>query len=220
MKSNKIGLGIIGKKWFHALVKSIFKARQGYKIKHVDWENYSYGYGQDLRLFKRNRQVMASEVKNWRKMDRPYGTDIAEKEIMDRFANFSGGFKILVISFLCLLTRKAKMLLRSHNIYVIEIGKLIGKNDFPRKGKNNKVFYTFKSKFLRLWISLKWLARSKVVSHVQSSLDNYVSRNVNSCHTIKHKQHDTDSYNKAKTSQNYALQFIINLIKHGSGEYG
>ena len=57
----------------------------------MDWDNYSYGHGLDLRVFKRNKQVMAIEVKNWREMNRPYGTETARTEIIDRFKDYAGG---------------------------------------------------------------------------------------------------------------------------------
>lgn len=210
MHSNKIGLGIIGEKFVYAVLASIFKAKEDFRVKHVDWNNYSYGHGQDLRVFKRNRQVLGIECKNWRKLNRPYGTDIAEKEVIDRFANFAGGFKILVISFLYLLTRKARRFLKAHNIYAIEIGKLIGKNDFPRKGKNNKAFYTFKSKFLRLWRSLKWLARTRVYGSVQVSLDRFDSH-VHNAHTTNfNPKHDTDNQ---KVTSNCALDLVFRALR-------
>ena len=152
MKLNdKVGLGVIGEKFCSSVAKSIFKVEEGYRVKHVDWDNYSYGHGLDLRVFKRNKQVMAVEVKNWREMNRPYGTETVRTEITDRFKNYAGGLKVLIISFLYLLTKKALELLEAHNIHVIEIGKLVGRKDFPRKGKNNEVFYRLKNKLRKLW---------------------------------------------------------------------
>ena len=49
--NNKKGLGIIGEKFVNAVAKSIFKARKGFKVKHIDWNNYSYGFGARFKGF-------------------------------------------------------------------------------------------------------------------------------------------------------------------------
>jgi len=214
--NNKIGLGIIGEKFTNSVAKSIFRAKDGYRVNHVDWDNYSYGHGLDLRVFKQNKQVIAVEVKNWRQMNRPYGAVYAEEQILDRFKNYAGGIKVLIISFLCLLTKKALELLEAHDIHVIEIGKLVGKNDFPRKGKNNKTFYSLKSKLSKLWRDLKQ-ARTKVVCSVsQSKLDRFDGSNDLKGHTTNNlkQQHDTDSKKQlVKTHQNDLVERILNLAK-------
>ena len=209
--NGRIGLGIIGEKFNNSVAKSIFKVKEGYRVRHVDWDNYSYGHGLDLRVFKRNKQVMAIEVKNWRKMNRPYGTDIARTEIIDRFKNCAGGIKVLIISFLCLLTKQALTLLEKHNIHIIETRKLIGKNDFPKKGRNNKVFYSLKSKLSKLWCDLKQ-ARTKVCGCVNSKqvrLDK-IDINDNTTNTKPNKQHDSDC---EKLASNYAMNLVRRAIK-------
>ena len=45
--NNKVGLGVIGEKFSDSVAKSIFKVKEGYRVKHVDWDNYSYGHGLD-----------------------------------------------------------------------------------------------------------------------------------------------------------------------------
>ena len=215
MKSNnKIGLGVIGEKFTNSVAKSIFKVKKGYRVKHVDWDNYSYGHGLDLRVFKRNKQVMAVEVKNWREMNRPYGTETARTQIIDRFKNYAGGLKVLMISFLCLLTKKALELLEAHNIYIIEIGKLVGRNDFPRKGKDNEVFYQLKSKLQKLWIDHKSNQKQpnpKSLDYVnQFKLDNYLS----TTNTNTLNKHDTDSKKEqVVTHQNTLVERVLNLAR-------
>lgn len=159
---------------------------------------------------------MAIEVKNWRKFDRPYGTEIVKTEILDRFKNFAGGLKVLIISFLCLFTKEALRLLEKHNIHVIEIGKLVGKKDFPRKGKNNKTFYSLKSKLLKLWANHKQQARPKVcgcVSVNQLRIDKYDSANtydLKGHNNSNLKQHDTDT---KKMTSKYAMNLVRRAIK-------
>jgi len=218
--NSKIGLGVIGEKFTNSVAKSIFKVKDGYRVKHVDWGNYSYGHGLDLRVFKRNKQVMAIEVKNWREMNRPYGAETAKTEIIDRFQNYAGGLKVLIISLLCLLTKKALELLEAHNIHVIEIGKLIGKNDFPRKGKNNKVFYSLRTRLSKLWLNLKRQARQSFVGGgvSQSMLDSFT--NDNNVHTNAHnnsnlklKQHDKHDTATQKVASTYAYRLLKRALK-------
>jgi len=217
--NNKVGLGVIGEKFTNSVAKSIFKVKEGYRVIHVDWDNYSYGHGLDLRVFKRNKQVLAIEVKNWREMDRPYRTEAARTEIIDRFKNYAGGLKILIISFLSLLTKKALELLEAHKIHVIEIGKLVGRNHFPRKGKNNKVFYQLKSKLQKLWLDHKFNQKQTSPKSFgcvnQFKLDNYMS----TANTITLNKHDTDSKKRlVKTHQNSLVERILNLIKQARNE--
>jgi len=216
MKSNdKIGLGIIGEKFINSVAKSVFRAKERYRVKHVDWHNYSYGHGLDLRVFEGNKQVLAVEVKNWREMNRPYGTGIVETEIVDRFKNYAGGLKLQIISFLCLLTRKALRLLEAHNIQIIEIGELIGREDFPRKGKDNKVFYQLKSKLQRLWLDYKRdqkQASPRFLGCVsQFKLDSYLP----TTNATTLNKHDTDSKKRlVRTHKNSLVDHVLNPARH------
>jgi len=133
-------------------------------------------------------------------------------EIIDRFTNFAGGIKVLVITFLSLLTKKAIALLKSHNIHILETNKLIGSKDFPRKGRNAKAFYQLKSKLAKLWFGAKFGHRG----YVSYKLDRYRSDTTheNTSHntttiTIKH---DTDT---RKLPNNYALDLLRKTIKLG-----
>jgi len=212
--NNKIGLGVILEKWAYAVLKSIFKASESFRIKHINWNNYSYGHGLDLKVFKGSSQILGIECKNWRDFDRPYGTNIAVHEIIDRFANFAGGIKVLVITFLSLLTKEALRLLQTHKIHVIEIGKLIGKLDFPRKGRNSKVFYQLKGKLAKLWFGAKFGHSSHNVCSY-NRLDTYrsdtthenTSHNTTPTITIKH---DTDS---RKLPNNRAIELVKQVIR-------
>jgi len=133
---------------------------------------------------------------------------------INRFKNYAGGLKILIISFLCLLTRKALELLEVHNIHIIEIGKLVGRKDFPRKGKNNEVFYQLKSKLQKLWLdhksNQKQASTRSLYSVNQFKLDNYIS----TANTNTLNKHDTDSKKQlVKAHQNSLVERILNLAK-------
>jgi len=210
--NNKIGLGVILEKWAYAVLKSIFRNNSGFRIKQVNWDRYNYGFGLDLRVFKGSSQILGIECKNWRDFDRPYGTDIAVSEIIDRFRNHAGGIKVLVITFLSLLTKEALRLLQTHNIHVIEIGKLIGKLDFPRKGRNSKVFYQLKAKLSKLWFGAKFGHSSHVSL---DRLDNYTSNTLNTYENTKQTTltHDTDTYKQANNQSNPLAVYILNRLK-------
>lgn len=206
--SNKIGLGVILEKWAYAVLKSIFKNNNGFRIKHVNWDRYNYGFGLDLRVFKRSSQILGIECKNWRDFDRPYGTDIAIHEIIDRFTNFAGGIKVLVITFISLLTKEAIRLLKANSIHILETNKLIGSKDFPHKGRNSKAFYSLKNKLSKLWFGAKF---SKGSSVSYNKIDMYRSDT-----THENTSHNTTTKLLQYTipiKKNYTRNYALNLVK-------
>lgn len=141
--TNKELLGLINEKVFLAVFMSLFKATESFRIKHNDFNNYHDGIskGVDFRIFERNRSLFDIEVKNWKLFNKPYGLDVAEKEIVERFKNSCAVFKILIISFASLLSQPAIRLLRSHNIHVFSVDRLLGKKVFK-----TRFFYELRSK--------------------------------------------------------------------------
>jgi len=221
MNGNKIALGIILEKWVFAVLKSLFKAREGFRVLHVNWQRYNYGHGQDLRVFQRNRQILAIECKNWRMLNRPYGTDICETEIIDRFKNHAGGIKLLIITFADLLTKKARNLLKQHNVHIIETCKLIGKRDFPRKHHFVELFYQVKQQITHLLSRPKkvlfgsGLYQSKLVTDVSNFVSDDTDTGSNRQQPILEHlllPHDTDSKKQlVRTQQNNLVERILNL---------
>ena len=220
-KSNKIGLGIISEKFCTKVAESTFKKREDFEVKHVDWNKYNYGDGLDLRIFQRNKQIIGVEVKNWRYFKRPYGTQVAEDEIIDRFRNFAGGLKVLIISFLSLLTQKAIRLLEVHNIHIIEVGKLVGKNDFPRRGKDNTVFYSLKSKLSKLWANrrrgglgcFKGIKVSKVNGY--HKLDRYMTSNdITTTNTLTANNITNYDTEPIINNKNRAFRLLNHVLTH------
>lgn len=191
VSESKLALGIIAEKFIVSIVKSLFKANEGFKVKHTDFDNYNFGHGLDLRVFDHNRELLGIEVKNWKLFNKPYGSNIAETEIIDRFKNCSAKIKLLIISFKSLLTKEALRLLKQNNIHVIETNKLIGHNDFK-----TKLFYTLKAQ-------IQQLLTRPCASFVYSKLTNYPIDNT--INTVNIETHDT-------TLEINPIDFIFSLL--------
>ena len=226
MKNYKLGLGIIGEMFSNAVVKSVFKTKKGFRVKHVNWNNYTHGSGLDLRVFRQNKLFLGIEVKNWRYFDRPYGLEFAISEIIDRFKEFTGDFKILIISFKSLLTKKAILLLNNHHIHILEVGKLMNKNDFPRKGKTNTVYFSLTNKLLRLYQKLKHESRegfgvgcldidyNKQDTLIDDYLDTTKSTNhYNKNNNILTKQSTIKHDTNVNKTDSYALKLLKSVMK-------
>jgi len=145
--SQKLGLGVIGEKVSCSFLSSTFKVRDGYKIIHNDFKNYtkSITKGVDLRLFKENREIARIECKNWRQLDRPYDKDIAFNEVVKRFEDTPNGtVKVLIISFQ-VFTQEALELIEAHGITVIWLNRLMGKGIF-----RSQTFYDLRDKTTRI----------------------------------------------------------------------
>ena len=210
-------LGIIFEKFVFAILCGLFPKKKGYRISHVDWSNYtsSMGKGLDLKIFQRNKLLAVFEIKNWRELGRPYGTETATEQILARFKNCGTNLKILVISFKSLLTKRALALLEASNVHVLETNKLVGKNDFPRKHKYSKVFYQLRAQIYRL-IKTKQVRQNflgcSCVSGKQVRLDK-IDTNDNTTNTKPNKlEHDSDS---KKLAREYAMNLLRRAIKLG-----
>ncbi len=225
MEYNKIGLGIIGEKFSNAVVKSAFKLKNGYIIRHVDWDNYSHGSGLDLRVFRKNKLILGIEVKNWRKYDRTYGVETALDEIIDRFKTFTGEHKILIISLKSVLSKNAILLLKRHNIHILEVGKLMGRKLFPRRGKTSTAYFSLKNRLLKLYRELKRQSRGgfggvnglDIGCNIQ---DNHIDNYFESIKTTNHHnnipntkqstiKHDTN----VNKTDSYALRLLKSVMK-------
>lgn len=192
----KIGLGKISEMLFYSLFCSLYPKNEGYSVKHVNWKKYNYGHGVDLKVFEGCKQILGIECKNWRDLDRPYGTDIAETEIIDRFKHHGSGLKLLIISFIDLLTKQALQLLKQHGIHIIEVGKLIGKKDFK-----TRLFYELASK-IRQTIKqatkhgADFFSGFSVSGVVSSKLTNYyntTATTVTTSNNLTKQLHDTNT---------------------------
>jgi len=148
--TNKELLGLINEKVLLAILSSVFK---GYKIKHNDFNRYQDGIsrGVDFRVFERNKSLFDIEVKNWKLFNKPYGLDVIKLEILERFKNSCAKYKILIISFISLISTEGLSLLKRNNIHVFGVDRLIGKKFFDFK---NRLFYELKAKFTKFLRSI------------------------------------------------------------------
>jgi len=203
---SKVALGKIGEQVVYGALKIAF--RNKYRIAHVNWHRYNteIGHGVDLKLIDRKGYKIKAvfEVKNWKILNRPYGTEIAVKEIISRFQGYTKTIKILVITSLKLLTKKAIELIYAHGIRIVEVGKLLGRKDF-------------KSRFIyELAFKLKFAVKNKPKTSptdycsskfVQLQLVKHVSQA--SQQHIEQKQYDTETVEKlVKQALNYILEQI------------
>ena len=204
---SKVALGKIGEQVVYGALKIAF--RNKYRIAHVNWHRYNteIGHGVDLKLIDRKGYKIKAvfEVKNWKILNRPYGTEIAVKEIISRFQGYTKTIKILVITSLKLLTKKAIELIYAHGIRIVEVGKLLGRKDF----KSRFIYeLAFKLKFAvknkpktsptDYYSSIKFI-QTKLVAHVNQASKQH----------IEQKQYDTERVEKlVKQALNYILEQI------------
>lgn len=134
MKDNKIGLGKIGEQVLYSLFHSIFD-RDHYRIKSNDYKNYNngIGHGTDFKIWLGSCLLFDIEVKNWKLFSKPYGHDIIESEIIQRFRTSTAKYRILVISFIGLLSKSGLNLLKRNNIHVFSLDTLLGHKIFKSR---------------------------------------------------------------------------------------
>lgn len=121
----------------------------------------------------------------------------------------------MVITFSSLLTKHAKKLLHAHNIRIVEVGKLIGKSLFPRKGRNSQVFYSLKSKIQRLFRERAKSVFSGVLNGCGSAVtvSQLQLHDTTNQHNKLNKEHDTDTYKQPNNSPNPLAVYILNRLK-------
>lgn len=180
-------LGMTLEKFVVMVLSMFYPSKDGYRIEHEDWNNYTahMGTSTDIRLFLRNKLIAVFECKNWRILpEHRYGLEAVKREIVSRFNNCGTNLKVLIISFREQLSKRALSFLESNNIQIIETGKLIGKKDFRSKliyqlGKQIK-------QFIRAFKPTIKPSNQLFSNQVSSSNVNTVS------HSDSDKQNDSD----------------------------
>lgn len=157
-------LGIALEHWIYAILRILFPARLGYRILHPDWNNYNNHNGVDFRVFQRNKEILAVECKNWRKIGKKYGLDVAQTEIVERFTYIGTSLKLCIISFTDVLTNPALYHIKSNGIQLIQTDKLIGHRDYK-----TQLFHVVKSAISKLLVQP---ARRSFDTSIQSKLVN------------------------------------------------
>lgn len=120
-----------GEKGIYSALRLNHKKSEGWEIGHNSFDSQYYyccGSGRDLCLFDLHDpdNLFLFEVKSLSPQDRPYGTDFVIIKVLPRFDGADpNAIKILVITYLNLLTKEALALLAKHHIFVFEIGFVI-----------------------------------------------------------------------------------------------
>lgn len=210
--------GKTGEKVVTNSLRTKYKTKDGFEVKHNKFNNeyeYSCGKGIDIKLFEGCKEKAQIEVKNWSRQPKPYGLDSVQQDILPRFSHNGGGIKLLIITFISLLTKLAVQLIEQEGIQIIEVGERLT-TEFYR---DLKKLYVLGSKIHKT-ITNFWQRKvqPKVQSHpffaVGVKLDHYAvgvnattpntpinsnnSSNKQQLLKITNKQHDTltDNYNQ------------------------
>lgn len=131
--TTKEKLGIALEKWIYAILKLLYRASEGFTVRHPNWSNikeWRLTHSVDFRVFHGKKELLALEVKNWRKLRNKYGLDIAHSEIINRFQHIGTNIKLCIMSFSDTLTEPSLNAIANNNINLIGISKLIGYKDF------------------------------------------------------------------------------------------
>jgi hypothetical protein len=202
---NKVGLGKICEIFSVRELKSLFKRKDGYRIKHTDFKCYNWGFGVDIRVFKGCKCLFDIEVKNWRILDIKYSVSVAREEVLTRFKNSGAKVKILFISHMEVFSKRALGLLSDNNIHVFEIGKLIGKKDL-----RSKLFYQVKLKLQHFLNAIK--SSTNKPEPETEVLDNYLEEEIDN--TIVNSPITTIKNNKnTHIENNYLVAWVFSLLR-------
>ena len=163
-------LGIALERWLYAILRMLFPAKLGYRIICPDWNNYNNHNGVDFRVFQRNKEILAVECKNWRKIGRKYDSEIAQSEIVNRFQHVGTSLKLCVISFLDVLCSSGLSLIKANGITLIETNKVVGHRDYK-----SQLFYQIKSAIHKL---VKQSARVSLCSIQSNTITSYCSSSI------------------------------------------
>ena len=202
--SYKIGLGILGEMLANAVLSTLYPKCKGYIVQHQNWrKNYVMGEGLDLQdKDSHKRSLVDVEVKNWKKQPRTYGIQTAKDEILSRFSNSTAKLKLLIITYLSLLSKDAIQLIRSCGIQIIELGDLVTKQ-------------TFRQLFQNGIKRLKSILFGERALSTQHKLVEYLSNNnnANSINTNTTEIHDTNIEFREKTElEDSMLAFYMRAL--------
>lgn len=128
--TTKERLGIALERWILAILKALFPTSEGFRILTPNWQNYNNHHGVDFRIFKHKAEVLALECKNWRRLTKKYGSDIAQTEIIERFQHIGTNLKLCIISFKDVLTEPSLREIKANGIQILDVSKLVGYKDF------------------------------------------------------------------------------------------
>ena len=152
----------------------IFPKNKGYRIEYNDFDNYAQEVGGlDIEVYHKRKLLYVFEVKNWTWFVCPYGTDRLRENTFERFSGLGNVIKILLISYLSLLTYGFKDLLKQHDIHGFEFTKVITEEDLHNTG-----FITYIANRLKQFIdSVRKGIRLFGNTTVINTVNNYLTTN-------------------------------------------
>ncbi|MFB3889207.1 MAG: hypothetical protein ACE14S_06925 [Candidatus Bathyarchaeia archaeon] len=193
--------GICGEEGILDSLRVNFKKRDGFTIKHNNFSNrkeYASGSGMDLIVQKLDDDLglvdlAQIEVKNLKEQPKPYGIDYVKRHILPRTKDNSV-IKILVITFLVLLSQPSIKLLKQSGWTILEVGERITSQFYKSKFK-----YALANKLKSIISKIK--PKSPLFLSNYKLLTNYT--NTSNTNKIT-EQHDTPSN----------IELTIDNLKH------
>lgn len=128
--TDKEKIGQILEDFIKSILKKLCPEEKGFRFTFPDKKNYNNHNGVDFRVFWHNREILAIECKNWRKLSYKYGIDQARTEIIGRFHHIGTNNKLTVMSFSDVLTEPSINTIKNENIKILSLNKLVGGKDF------------------------------------------------------------------------------------------
>jgi hypothetical protein len=228
--------GRLGEQVTTQAIKTQFKAKDGFKVKHNSFgTQYEYccSHGIDITITGDKKPVYI-EVKNLKQQPKPYGTDYVKRHIKPRFEGLEG-IKILVITYLKLLTLEARQLLLHEGISILATGQRLTSEFF----KDLKRLYSLGACIAD---TVKQLINSSVKKVFNSSLtvssvlgvydclDNYLDTHIplgdydnNTNTTTINNKHDTvkqESIENNDSEHQNNIDRIKRLLDHDNLDHG
>lgn len=207
--------GKIGEKVTVSAVQISYKTKDGFKVKHNPFGSeyqYACSSGIDIKVTQGCKDYAEIEVKNLSPQPKPYGTDFVREKILPRFAHSGGGLKLLVITFLCLLTNLAVKLLEQQGIVIIEVGEKLT-NEFYR---NLKKLYTLGNRIHKA-ITNFWKQKVQpktsqpLFSTNQLQLDS-INTSISTVDNVNNevtKQHDTPTLSYSQYVKEFEVEMFV-----------
>lgn len=88
--------------------------------------NPNKGEGVDFLIYRGNDLILVDEVKNWRDQQKPYGTEVTDRNVIPRFEPYEQvPNKHLTITFEKLFCKKGQRQLTEKNVETLEIGLFV-----------------------------------------------------------------------------------------------
>jgi hypothetical protein len=201
--------GKTGERVISSAVATQYKAKDGFTVRHNNFNSeyeFSCSSGLDVKLFEGCRELASFEVKNWQKQPKPYGTETTKEQILSRFDHCGGGIKILIITFMSLLTKEGIRLIEQAGILIFEIGELLTTAFYQDLKKLYSLGNRLKKAIQNFWQGKQCRPTFLVQQQIDSQIT--VKDSTVNLYTDIDKQHDT----LLEEYRYYQLELIWNSL--------